>query len=132
MTSLEGGCFCGRVRYVARGAPFHMTVCHCVDCRRAAGSPMVGWFSVHPGELAFAAEPRRFESSPGKTRSFCPDCGTPLTFQDRPDAIDVTICSLDAPERLPPADHTRCAGQLAWVRLADGLPRHPGLRSDGV
>ncbi len=130
---VEGGCFCGRVRFVAEGEPFHMTVCHCPDCRRAAGAPMVAWFSVHPDELRFtAAQPRRFQSSPGRTRSFCPDCGTPLTFQDRADAIDISTCTLDDPELLPPGDHSRAAGQLSWVRLADGLPRYPRLRSDGL
>ena len=131
--ALEGGCLCGRVRYVAEGGPFHMTLCHCADCRRATGAPMVGWFSVRPDTLRFmGAEPRRFQSSPGVTRSFCPDCGTPLTFQDQPEAIDVTTCSLDHPELLPPADHTRTSGQLPWIRLADNLPRYPHLRSEGL
>lgn len=129
--ALHGGCLCGAVRYQAGGAPFHQTVCHCADCRRATGAPMVGWFTVRPGDLVFtAAEPRRRQSSPGVTRSFCPGCGTPLTFQDRAEEVDVTICTLDDPDALPPRDHTRTLGQLAWVRLADGLPRHPRLRGD--
>ena len=28
---IEGGCYCGQVRYVSEGAPFHETICHCVD-----------------------------------------------------------------------------------------------------
>ena len=124
--TLEGGCMCGRVRYLAEGEPFNPTICHCIDCRRAAGAPMVAWFSIAPAGLRFtAAEPHRFRSSPNATRSFCPHCGTPLTFQDQPDAIDVSTCTLDDPEALPPADHTRTARQLSWVRLADPLPRYP-------
>ena len=37
--TLAGGCMCGAVRYEADGAPFHATLCHCVDCRRAGGAP---------------------------------------------------------------------------------------------
>ena len=125
-----GGCFCGRVRYEAGGVPFHATVCHCADCRRVSGAPMVGWFSVVPEALRFTeGAPRLFASSPGVMRGFCDACGTPLTFQDRAGEIDVTICSLDDPEALPPGDHTRTDGQLAWVRLSDGLPRHRRLRT---
>ena len=122
---LEGGCFCGQVRYQADGAPFHATVCHCADCRRVAGAPMVAWFSVRLAGLRFTrGAPARFESSPGVVRGFCAACGTPLTYQNAGlDEIDVALCSLDDPEALPPADHTWTDGQLSWVRLDDGLPR---------
>jgi hypothetical protein len=59
---------------------------------------------------------------------FCPDCGAQLTFLDSesPDEIDVTTCSLDTPESVPPADHVRTARMLSWIRLADDLPKHKG------
>jgi hypothetical protein len=93
---------------------------------------MVAWFSLHPEALRFtAAQPRRFASSPGVERGFCDACGTALTFQDRAEEIDVTICSLDDPAALPPADHTREGERLGWVVLGDGLPRYRRLRADG-
>lgn len=130
---LKGGCFCGHVRYEAGGTPFHPTICHCSMCRRVAGSPMVAWFSVPRTEYrVVAGEPTRFASSPDATRSFCPRCGTPLTFEARysPDEIDITTVSLDDPEAMPPADHTRTATQLSWVHLDDGLPAYPELRTE--
>ena len=129
---VTGGCFCGRVRYEAHGTPFHMTICHCADCRRATAAPMVAWFSIDPAGLRFASnEPKRFASSARAVRSFCPECGTPLTFQynDAPHEIDIATCSLDDPERVPPRDHVRAASRLSWVRLADGLPEFPVLRA---
>jgi hypothetical protein len=33
---LTGGCFCGRVRYEARGPAFNRTSCHCSICRRTS------------------------------------------------------------------------------------------------
>ncbi len=128
---LTGGCLCGAVRYETDGTPFNATVCHCSMCRRAAGAPMVGWFSVRPEELRWTgAEPRRYRSSPGATRSFCGACGTPLTFQadSFADEVDITTASLDDPEAVPPADHTRGATKLRWVRLCDELPVHPDRR----
>jgi hypothetical protein len=128
---LKGGCLCGHIRYEAGGEPFHPTVCHCSMCRRATGAPMVAWFSVPRVEYRLVAGvPTRFASSAKGTRTFCPRCGTPLTFEDgeHPDEIDVTAASLDDPEAMPPRDHTRAATKLSWVRLADGLPAYPELR----
>jgi hypothetical protein len=129
---LTGGCFCGNIRYEITGAPFHSTICHCADCRKAAAAPMVACFSVEKREFQITrGVPKSFASSAWGTRSFCPDCGTQLTFvhSELPDEIDVTTCSLDAPESVPPTDHVRTASGLPWIHLADGLPRHSGRRS---
>ena len=65
---------------------------------------------------------------------YCGTCGTPLTFESTrfADETDVTICSLDDPEQVPPRDHTRAATKLSWVKLADGLPVYPEQRTKSV
>jgi len=130
---LTGGCFCGRVRYEAEGTPFNETNCHCSICRRTTGAPFVTWFSVPRSQFYMTGEPTRFRSSGQGTRSFCPRCGTQISFelQGAADEIDVSTCSLDEPERVPPADHTRTASRLAWVKLADGLPQFREGRQEG-
>lgn len=95
---LTGGCSCGAMRYESDALPFHETICHCSVCRRAAGAPMVAWFSVPRAQLRWLhGEPARYASSADATRTICARCGTPLTFEDSryPDEIDVTVCSLD-------------------------------------
>ena len=128
---LEGGCFCGEVRYRVEGAPTQETSCHCSICRRTTGAPFVTWFTVSPADFTFTAgAPARFASSAHGTRSFCPRCGTQLTFQSSRarGELDVTTCSLDDPERVPPRDHTRTSSQLSWIELPDDLPRFPEAR----
>ena len=128
---LTGGCFCGAIRYEMTGAPFYETNCHCSICRRTTGAPFVAWFSVARSGFRFVqGAAMRFRSSAKGTRRFCPACGTQLTFEhdDNPDELDVTTCSLDDPERLPPRDHTRASSRLAWLRLGDGLPEYPEAR----
>ena len=128
----KGGCFCGRIRYEARGTPRNVTVCHCADCRRATGSAVVGWMTLRPSELHYVFEmPRTFSSSPGVKRSFCPGCGTSLTYRrERLDEVDVTIASLDDPEAMPPADHVWTVKRLRWVQVADGLPQYEEARPE--
>jgi len=131
-TMIEGGCFCGFVRYQVRGRPFHETNCHCSICRRTTGAPFVTWFTVPVAEFTFTAgTPTRFRSSDHGSRRFCPRCGTQLTFQSsqHADELDVTTCSLDHPERVAPRDHTHTSSQLPWVKLADDLPRFLAARS---
>ena len=129
---LKGGCFCGWIRYEAAGTPFHETNCHCSICRRTTGAPFVAWFSVPRSRFRLlCGAPARFRSTAKGTRSFCPRCGTQLTFEhdEFPDEIDVTVCSLEQPERLPPKDHTHASSSLGWIRLADRLPEYPQSRS---
>src|SRR5688572_23924616 len=130
-TLLKGGCFCGWIRYEAAGMPFNETNCHCSICRRTTGAPFVAWFSVpRSGFRLVRGEPTHFKSTAKGTRSFCPRCGTQLTFEfdDLPDEIDVTTCSLDNPEGLPPRDHTHTSSKVSWVKLADRLPDYQESR----
>jgi len=129
-----GGCHCGAVRFEAGGDPFHATICHCGDCRRAAGAPMVAWFSVpRTGFRVVSGTMRLYASSARAERGFCGDCGTTLTFaaHDLPGEIDVTTASLDDPALVPPWDHVQFAAHLPWVVPGDGLPRFPGTRGEG-
>jgi hypothetical protein len=129
----QGSCLCGFVHYESPGPASHETVCHCGLCRRASGAPFVAWFSVPSESFRFTqGQPAFFDSSEHGRRGFCPRCGTPLTFRSSatPDDIDVTTCSLEDPEVLPPRDHTRTASRLRWVTLADGLPAYPGARPE--
>lgn len=129
---LGGGCQCRQVRYEVAGEPCHATVCHCTICRGTSGAPMVAWFSVRTAEFRFVqGTPARYRSSASGWRSFCGACGTQLTFElDGLDEIDVTTCSLDEPEAVPPTDHTFARSRLHWAEDLQGLPAHVTTRPD--
>jgi hypothetical protein len=130
---LTGGCYCGAIRYEAEGEPWHATICHCSICRRTSAAPAVAWFTVKRANFRLlAGGPARFRSSANATRTFCPACGTPLTFQSerQPEEIDVTTCSLDDPEQVPPRSRTWRASGISWSDSAEALPVYPEKRPD--
>jgi hypothetical protein len=125
MTMIDGGCYCGAIRYEAQGACSSSMVCHCQTCRRVAASPVVAWVTFPLNGFRFTrGSPVEFRSSPPVRRTFCGACGTPLTYRHESydDAIDVTTCSLDEPEQFPPTHHSWLSHDVRWVKFGDGLP----------
>lgn len=100
----QGSCLCGAVRYEARTeikAPSH---CHCTMCQKAHGAAFGSYGNVPVGSFAFthgADRVRHCESSPGVTRSFCPECGSPLTWHsahgDAAAWMSFSLGTLDTP-----------------------------------
>src|SRR5262245_36952530 len=130
-TLVEGGCFCGFVRYASAGPVSNETNCHCTICRRTTGAPFVAWLTVPRVSFELSGAPTWFRSSEHATRSFCPRFGTQLSFEsdESPDEFDDSTGSLDEPARFPPKDHTWVSSKLAWVELDDGLPSFPQART---
>jgi hypothetical protein len=130
---LSGGCRCGAVRYEV-SAIVRNSICHCRDCQRSSGAPMVEWMLVDEDALTTAGEAATFESSPGTLRSFCPACGTGLFYRNAavfPGQVDVQTATLDQPERAPlPAAQVQVAEARNWVtELAaiHAFERYPGM-----
>jgi hypothetical protein len=131
---MEGGCFCGAIRYRLDGPPVRTTHCHCIHCRRLSGAPFVTWVeTTRAGFRALSGTMASVESRPGIARRFCGSCGTQIAYEnvDTPESIDITACSLDNPERIVPEDHVWIDRMLPWVKLGDGLPRFHKSRRDG-
>ncbi len=123
---MEGGCHCGAIRYRLEGAPNSHALCHCSDCRRHAGAPVVGW-AMFPRDAVKIekGQTREYHSSEHGRRHFCVNCGTGLFYTNEkilPGIIDVQSATLDAPERLPPKVQIQVADRIAWMEQAHTLP----------
>ena len=129
-----GGCLCGANRYQIKGEPVRSGLCHCRTCRKAASAPTLPFVVFPAAAFTFTqGKPVQFRSSPHVTRSFCGQCGSPLTYQTEkePNCVDVMTCSLDDPEALAPEFHVWVSHKLAWECISDGLPAYATLRQDG-
>ena len=123
---IHGGCLCGATRYEASGGPYNITHCHCADCRRSGAAAFITWASFARKAFRLTQGEMRTVNFAGRLRSFCPQCGTALTFRSDQEAeeVDVTVCSFDYPELVSPADHIWIEDRLPWIQLADRLPAH--------
>jgi hypothetical protein len=122
----EGGCLCGAVRYRSDAAPLRAVMCHCSMCRKHSGAPALAF--VHFPVNAFrwiGDEPMRYRSSMYAERGFCSNCGSTLSMHEEVlgDRVQVTIGSLDEPQRVRPDDHVWTQEQVPWFRIEDGRPR---------
>lgn len=128
MTSHEGGCLCGAVRFRVGAAALDSGYCHCRQCQLNSGAPVVAWVTV-PAEsfVWIRGTPRAFASSARGRRLFCADCGSYLIFTDcdQPQEVSVNTASLDDPAAFPPRRHIWTESRIPWFDTADTLPRAP-------
>jgi len=131
---LTGGCHCGAVRYEASPAPQRHSICHCIDCRRSAGAPMVAWAVYAQGDVRIThGAPKKRASSEHGRRYFCADCGTGLFYTSDaylPGLIDVQTATLDEPDQImAPQALVQVGERIGWMENLHGLPafaRYPG------
>jgi adenylate kinase family enzyme len=126
---LEGSCLCGAIGYRANQLDGPIGHCHCDTCRKAHSASFVttarvlrDHFSWTRGEEMI----RSFESSPGKLRHFCVQCGTHLVaeWQDKPNVI-LRLGSLDTDPGQVPVGHIWVSHDVPWMQAGEDLPRLP-------
>ncbi len=116
---IEGGCFCGKVRYAFEQNDYPSANCHCSICRRISAAPFVSWMVVPMDRFAYTqGHPKILHSTDHGTRYFCEACGTPLAcvLAKYPESIDITTCSLDKPQDFAPKTDIYTDSKLAWVQ----------------
>ena len=125
----KGHCLCGAVKWEYSGNETWACFCHCDDCRRNCAAPVVAYIGVPLSNFNWTgATPKGYKSSPGVTRHFCGDCGTPMAFQaDHYEGeIHVYAASLENPNSFTPKFHVYHDEALDWLKLSDELPKHSG------
>ncbi len=121
-----GQCHCGAITYELSGDPVNHALCHCTDCRKHAGAPMVGWAMFAEDRLKVTSgSPKTYKSSENGRRQFCGDCGTGLFYANAgilPGLIDIQSGTLDDPDALPAQAHIMTKDRIGWMAGAHDLP----------
>lgn len=124
----DGSCLCGQVKYRLSEEPGEFGYCHCTSCRKASGSAHAANAPIDRASfhlLQGDSFVREFESSPGKYRAFCSNCGSPLYayLAATPDVLRIRLGTLDTPFLKQPRAHTWVGDKATWEPIADDIPR---------
>jgi hypothetical protein len=131
----NGGCHCGSVRYEVTKEPDYVAFCHCETCRKTTGAPAVVYSVYLDKNVNFTKGERKiYQSSPGVSRTFCGECGTPLSYESEWQGdvvIGFFVGTLDEPDLFPPQRHVFHSERVEWFDAADKLPRFLGVPKAG-
>ena len=117
MNTTTGGCLCGKVRFTARGEPYRVGICHCMDCRKHHGA-LFHASAIFPQEaVSVEGETRVFAG-----RHFCPSCGSSV-FGRSDDEVELNLGSMDSPDQFTPSYELWSIRREAW------LPPFPQCRT---
>jgi len=125
-----GSCLCGGIKYEVHQALEPIQICHCIQCRKAQGSAIATNTPVLEANFRFVSGRDllgSFESSPGKERCFCRNCGSPIYSKTvkRPGVVRIRAGTLDGALDTRPSAHFYVSHKANWFEISDDLPRFP-------
>ena len=100
---IDGGCYCGALRYSAEGDPVFSGQCHCRECQYISGGQPNLVMGMPESGFAYtkgAGKPfRRQDLENAVTREFCAECGTHLLTRapGMPGVVLIKVGTLDDP-----------------------------------
>lgn len=133
MSTIKGGCYCGAVRYESTGKVLRWVNCHCPDCRKLSGATFASVIAVEASGFHFVQGEdhlQSFQSSPGKQRCFCRNCGSQVIakFESRPETVLLRAGSVDGDPGVRPDTHIWVTHKAPWYDILDDIPqREEGL-----
>lgn len=134
--TIEGGCYCGALRYRAEGDAIFKGQCHCRECQYIAGGhPNVIVGMPEPGFAYVKGAPKQFRRSdlPNPvTREFCGECGTHVLTKSPglPGAVLIKVGTFDDPSLFGRPDMVIFTiEKQTFHTIPEGVPafeRYPG------
>lgn len=127
MTTL-GSCLCRAVRYEIDVLASPIGFCHCHTCQKAhaaAATPTARVRNENFRWLAGSELVKGYESSPGKVRHFCSQCGSHIVAtRAGQDECILRVATLDADPEVRPVVHIWTSHDAHWL-AGDNLPTFP-------
>ena len=132
---MQGGCYCGALRYEAGGDAMFQGQCHCRECQYASGGNPNVIMAMPEASFAYTkGAPKAFRRSDLEspvTREFCPECGTQILSRapSVPGAVILKVGTLDDPSVFTPQMAIFTVDKQSFHHVPEGMPsfeRTPG------
>ncbi|MGL4997125.1 MAG: GFA family protein, partial [Deefgea sp.] len=125
--AIQGSCACKTVTYEVNELAGGISHCHCVTCRKAHAAAFNSAAGVKPEAfrwLTGESQLSQFESSPGKVRYFCSQCGSHLLAKKAGRPLWVLrVATLDDDPQVRPEQHIWTSHDVAWLDC-ENLPKY--------
>lgn len=126
MSSLNGSCTCGAVRFTLAELPVEATACHCTLCRKQSGHFFAGANLPKTSlEISGAESLTWYQATEKVRRGFCSNCGSWLFWEPIfRDWTSVALGAIDGQTGLKLERHIFVAHKGDYYSILDGLPQH--------
>ena len=126
---MKGSCLCGTVEYEILQLDSPIAHCACRTCRKAHAAAFNSSAAVSRGNFSWRKGQenlKHYESSPGKRRYFCANCGSHIVAEraGQPNLI-LRVATLDDDPGVTPACLIWQSHEAAWLEYGSRIPSFP-------
>ncbi len=122
---MKGSCLCGEVTYEVDRLDTPIGHCSCKTCRKAHSAAFNTAAGVkHENFRWLKGEHllKAYESSPGKLRYFCSNCGSQLIAQlEGQDSVILRVATLDDAPPQVPEHHIFKSHEVRWLEYGSHI-----------
>ena len=123
---IEGGCYCGKIRYVSEGDAQASIQCHCRECQKRSGTAFGLTMVVGKDSFVLNGQVTTYirvsDSGQSVTAYFCPKCGSPIygELERFPDIVAIRPGTLDDTSWFNPKRHIWTDSAQSWFQFQEG------------
>lgn len=126
MTTHNGSCLCGAVRFTIAGPLRGVVYCHCSQCRKQTGHFYAATNALDDAVTIQGGDNITwYAASPHARRGFCSTCGSALFWKhNKSDEISVMAGAFEQPSALKGEAHIFVIDKGDYYDIADDLPQY--------
>ncbi len=124
---IEGGCYCGALRYQASGDPALQAQCHCRECQYISGGGPNVTMGMPEASFAYTkGKPKVFRRSDLENpvaREFCAECGTHVLSRapGLPGVVLLKVGTFDDPSHFAPQMAIYLCDKQSFHQVPEGI-----------
>jgi hypothetical protein len=125
---MKGSCLCGSIKYEVSRLNSSIQHCACVSCRKSHSAAYNSAAAVRFEDFRWICGEEHlkgYESSPGKTRYFCSNCGSQLIAKkDGRDHLVLRVATLDEDPGVRPEMLIWKSQKAPWLKYEQSMPAY--------